>query len=77
MSHFDDETFASPGSSIPSPPVEGFSKFALPLIKRIYPQLIADKLVSVEPLFDPAKEIPVDPPKSLKYRSIDEPWDGS
>ena len=31
-----------------------FKKISIPLVKRIYPQLIADKLVSVQPMTQPA-----------------------
>lgn len=31
----------------------GFSRISIPLVRRIYPQLIANKIVSVQPLLGP------------------------
>ena len=56
-----------------------FKRFHVPMIRRIYPQLIASQIVSVQPLGPSAAgeyEIPTEFPKRKvkKYRSIDEPW---
>lgn len=37
----------------PDPIFGGLNKITIPLMKRVYPQLIANKLVSVQPLLQP------------------------
>jgi len=34
----------------PLQPVENFSRFALPMIRKVYPSLIAQKLINVQPI---------------------------
>lgn len=38
---------------VPETEIAQFRKLSIPLVRRIYPQLIADKLVSVQPLAGP------------------------
>lgn len=52
-----------------------FKRIAIPLVRRIYPSLIADKLVSVQPL-NVVNVPPVFLPPA-KYRSIDDDWSGT
>ena len=69
-----------------------FKKFALPLIKRIYPQLIADKINSTQPLSTAFPQstfadrdywMPIRPSvddigcKKKIWRYIDDPWEPS
>lgn len=59
--------------------IASFSKFTIPLMKRVYPSLIAEKLVAVQPLLGPSfplnGEIFKPPKKKSRYRDLDEPWD--
>jgi len=41
----------------PPSKVGNFSKFTLPLIRKAYPKLVADKLVDVQPMTQPASLI--------------------
>lgn len=58
-----------------------FKRLSIPLVRRVYPQLIADKLVSVQPLSGPSSSgdlaEPDIPKKTRKkiWRSIDDPWE--
>lgn len=58
-----------------------FKKITIPLIRRIYPQLIANDLVSVEPLISVEDIEYYDKKftnkKKKKYRSIDDAWEGA
>jgi hypothetical protein len=71
--------------------IEPFQTVQLPLVRRIYPQLIANKIVDVQPLLGPTglvyylryrysqnrQEEPTRRKviKAKKYRSIDDPWE--
>ena len=61
-----------------------FKRISIPLIRRIYPQLITDKIINVQPLLPTAEEALEMAEgtrrkniKRKKYRSIDEPWEQS
>lgn len=63
-----------------------FKRISIPLVRRIYPQLIASKICGVQPLAGPSslvyylrdkytnQPIPVPVPS---YRTIDDPWQQS
>ena len=52
-----------------------FKRISIPLVRRIYPQLIASKICSVQPLTGPSALVcPVPVPS---HRSIDDPWQQS
>lgn len=66
--------------------VADFKRIAIPLIRRVYPQLIPDKIVGVQPLAAPTGlnfysknvqgEFEEKPKKKKKYyRAIDEPFE--
>ena len=40
-------------NACPSPEPADFKRISIPLVRRLYPQLIADKIVSVQPLTGP------------------------
>lgn len=44
--------------STAKPDIAQFKSIAIPLVRRIYPQLIANKIVSVQPLLSPSGLIP-------------------
>lgn len=46
------DTSQNPCNEIPLNP-GGFNKISIPLVRRIYPQLIANNIVSVQPLLGP------------------------
>lgn len=58
-----------------------FKRISIPLVRRIYPQLIANKIVSVQPLIPTEEEIEETTRRKVikrkKYRSIDDPWEQS
>lgn len=61
-----------------------FKRISIPLVRRIYPQLIANKIVGVQPMMPTAEEALEMAEatrrkniKRKKYRSIDEPWEQS
>lgn len=70
-------------------PVAQFKRISVPLVRRIYPQLIANKIVSVQPLLGPtgliyyldrfgAKEEWIIKKKKKKdWRKISDPWEPS
>ncbi len=58
-----------------------FKRISIPLIRRVYPSLIANSILSVQPMTGPqmpileAPEIaPVPVLVPPRYRSIDDPW---
>jgi hypothetical protein len=54
----------------------GFKRISIPLFRRIYPQLIADKLISVQPLIQQPQQKEEKPKKKeSKYRSLDDSWE--
>lgn len=56
--------------------VTSFKRISIPLVRRIYPQLIANNLCIVEPLMTlPPEEPSRKKIRKKKYRSIDEPWE--
>lgn len=73
------------------PAVGEFSKLAMPIVRRVYPQLIANKIVSVQPMMAPTalkyymnyryasqqEQQEVIPKKVRKkvWRDINEPWE--
>lgn len=73
----------NPCSEIPLNDDGQFSTLAMPLTRRIYPQMIANQLVSVQPLSAPKGLLYYNqqetPRKKIirkkKYRSIDDPWE--
>lgn len=50
IKHFSDKLCSGPIQVLPSL----FTKMTLPLIRKVYPKLIAEKLVSVQPMSQPA-----------------------
>ena len=67
-----------------------FKRIKIPLMRKIYPQLIANKIVNVQPLLGPTglvyylrhkystnSKTPVEIPvvKPSKYRQIDDSWE--
>lgn len=71
------------------PPVEAFKRIRIPLVRRIYPQLIANKITSVQPLLGPSGLVyytrfrysnrstgwTVKPKRKKIWRDISEPWE--
>lgn len=57
--------------------IASFKRISVPLVRRIYPQLLASKIMGVQPMTGPPQvnHVHVEPPESLvppRFRTIDD-----
>ena len=61
----------------PSTDIAQFKRISIPLVRRIYPQLIASTLCSVQPMMQPQADPVENRVRVPRHRSIDDPWETS
>jgi hypothetical protein len=54
-----------------------FKRITIPLVRRIYPSLIAEKIVSVQRMKRPDDDTRKKIVRPKRYRSIDDPWENA